>query len=308
MRRQPPVLALALAFVLVLTPSALGAPTGASAVEAPEGRLLHWVGPDDETLDADVSSNETASLWLEFLPADAERSWNGTVAVGFAATAADGTTHLVPRGNVTFATVDGAGGVEVPIERFANVSGDLSVEYNATVTLTDGNATTTLFAVGTYRVAAPAEAPAPAPTLPRGAYIAGALVLLGVLVAGVVVGRQRAQRRRMNEGPRRSQVMRELELEQKLEKAKDPEQVQEIKQEIRQQEHVREKRRELQILEAKRADALKTLDLLKKRHEAGGLTKLQYDNMVAKKRGDLQKIEADIAQMEAEDAGGAAAS
>src|SRR5581483_4179882 len=122
--------------------------------------------------------------------------------------------------------------------------------------------------------------------------------------------RQRNVRRRMNEGPKRSQVMREVELERKLEKAaqKDPEQAAQIKAEIRQQEQVREKRREVQILEAKRADVLKTMDLLRKRHEAGGLSKLQYDNMLAKKKADLERIEAEIAQMESEggDAGAAA--
>jgi len=71
-------------------------------------------------------------------------------------------------------------------------------------------------------------------------------------------------------------------------------------QEIRQQERVRTERRELQILEAKRADALKGIDLLKKRHELGALSKLQYDNMVAKRQAELAKIEAEIAAMERE--------
>src|SRR5581483_12219506 len=121
--------------------------------------------------------------------------------------------------------------------------------------------------------------------------------------------RQRNVRRRMNEGPKRSQVMREVELERKLEKAaqKDPEQAAQIKAEIRQQEQVREKRREVQILEAKRADVLKTMDLLRKRHEAGGLSKLQYDTMLSKRQADLERIEREIAEMEAQDAGGSAA-
>ncbi|HWH09202.1 MAG TPA: hypothetical protein VNX21_08380, partial [Candidatus Thermoplasmatota archaeon] len=103
----------------------------------------------------------------------------------------------------------------------------------------------------------------------------------------------------------RSQALREVELEERA--AKRPEEAAVIQQELRQQEKVKEKRRDLQILEAKRADVLKTMDLLRKRHEAGGLTKLQYDNMVAKKQADLQRIEAEIAQMEAEDAAGGSA-
>lgn len=155
---------------------------------------------------------------------------------------------------------------------------------------------------------ATAELPAPVgPVLPRTWLLAGLAILVIGGGAGAIALRQRAIRRRMNEGPRRSQVMREMELEQKLEKArtKDPEQAVQIQQEIRAAETVREKRRELQILEARRADAQKTLDLLKRRHEAGGLTKLQYDNMAAKKREDLARLEAEIAQMERQDTGAA---
>jgi len=155
-------------------------------------------------------------------------------------------------------------------------------------------------------VVATAEVPAPPAGIPTTWIIAGAAVLVVGAAAGAFGMRQRAIRRRMNEGPRRSQVMRELELEKRMEKAKAPEHVAEIKQEIRQAEQVREKRRELQILEARRADALKTIDLLRRRHESGGLTKLQFDNMVAKKQADLVRIEAEIAQMEREDAGAAA--
>ena len=159
-------------------------------------------------------------------------------------------------------------------------------------------------------VVASTEAPIPpvGPGIPRTWLLAGLAVLVVGGIGGAVALRQRAIKRRMNEGPRRSQVMRELELEHKLEKAKakDPEAAVVIQKEIRQAEQVREKRRELQILEAKRADALKTIDLLKKRHESGGLTKLQFDNMVAKKRADLERIEAEIAEMERQDGGAAA--
>lgn len=153
------------------------------------------------------------------------------------------------------------------------------------------------------------EVPQPPAGLPLEWLVAGGAVLVLAGGYGAYALKQRRERARMNAAPRRSQVMREMELERQLQRVeeKDPEAAAEIKQEIRAQEQVREKRRELQILEAKRADALKTLDLLKKRHEAGGLTKLQYDNMVGKKQADLQRIESEIAQMEAEDAAGSAA-
>jgi hypothetical protein len=134
--------------------------------------------------------------------------------------------------------------------------------------------------------------------------VGGAAVVLVAAGAGALVARQRSQRRKMR-GQTRSQALREVELEERAQKR--PEEAAAIQAELRQQEKVKEKRRDLQILEAKRADVHKTLDLLKKRHEAGGLTKLQYDNMVAKKQQDLARIEADIAAMEAEDSGPGAA-
>lgn len=188
----------------------------------------------------------------------------------------------------------------------SNATGDLAYTANVTLLETRGNATLVL-GQATLNGALAVVAPAPAPGIPLWAwYLLGAVVLLGVVALGVSA-RNRSVRRRMNEGPRRSQVMREMELEKQLEKAKEPERVAEIKAEIRQQEQVREKRRELQILEAKRADVLKTMDLLRKRHEAGGLTKLQYDTMLAKRQADLERIEREIAEMEAQDAGGGAA-
>lgn len=197
----------------------------------------------------------------------------------------------------TAPSAEGTYGYDVTFEGYADENGTLVPLGSAT-------------SVGTVVVAAidvplPPVGPTTSPLLWTGL----ALMLLGVLVVGGFAAKRRADRRRMNAAPKRSQVMRDMELERKLERAKekDPDQAQVIQQEIRAQEHVREKRRELQILEAKRADALKTIDLLRKRHEAGGLTKLQFDNMVAKKQADLARIEAEIAQMEAEDARGGSA-
>lgn len=311
--------ALVLAFALSLslgvpavlaqdTPSS--GPSGASTTSVGNFTLLHWVGNASE-VSSNVSSGESAALWFGL--GNVTQNATSPVVVFLNVTSNDpdirvenGTLVLGTTPNATlFASARITVGPNVTGPRIAayQFMGEAYEERNGTLVLIGpANGGAGFGITGT-------EAPVPPPPgLPPGMWLLLAVGLLGVLAAGLFLGRRRAQRRRMNEGPRRSQVMRELELEKQLEKAKDPEQVQEIKQEIRQQEQVREKRRELQILEAKRADALKTMELLKKRHESGGLTKLQYDNMVAKKRGDLQKIEADIAQMEAEDAGGAAAS
>jgi hypothetical protein len=148
------------------------------------------------------------------------------------------------------------------------------------------------------------QAPLPAPAVPTWGYALGAVLL--VLVAGVVAYsvRERSLRRRMR-GATRSQALREEQLEQIAEKR--PEQAAAIHQEIRQQEQVREKRRELQILEAKRADVVKGMDLLKKRLDLGALSKLQYDSMLAKRQAELERIDAEIAAMRAEDGPGGSA-
>jgi hypothetical protein len=195
----------------------------------------------------------------------------------------------------------------IPFSIPSNASGNASYGFTLTVHGAGENATAilaTLSGAGDVQVQAPA--PVAAPRIPTSWLIGGGILLLVAVAAGAYSVRERRLRARMR-GQARSQVMREMELEQKLEKAraKDPGQAAAIQQEIRQQETVREKRRELQILEAKRADVLKNMDLLRKRHETGGLSKLQFDNMMAKRQADLSKIEAEIAEMERQDASAA---
>jgi hypothetical protein len=300
--------ALLLAFALVLAPLASAADATTPPADAPlvatspfAVNVTHFVGPDATQRNASVPTGSDATLWvgMERLPANATAVVNLSAA---GVTFDNATLTFVAAGNDSW-TYRAA--------NFMAPGTPGNVTYTLDVRVLDANGTQigAATATGTLAVEGSAIVPAPAPGVPTGWLVGGGVAVL--LLAGVLAfgARQRSIRKRMNEGPRRSQVMREMELEKQLEKVeeKDPEQAQQIKAEIRQQEQVREKRRELQILEAKRADVLKTMDLLRKRHEAGGLTKLQYDTMLKKRQVDLERIEAEIAQMEAEDAGGSAA-
>jgi hypothetical protein len=193
----------------------------------------------------------------------------------------------------------------------ANESDANATQSGANETQPASNATasvTTLSGGGVVPILA-VVVPTPAPLVPTPYLVGGGVVLLVAVAIGAYAVRERNLKRRMQGEKRRSQVMREMELEKELERVeeKQPEKAAAIKQEIRQQEVVREKRRELQILEAKRADVLKNMDLLRKRHEMGGLSKLQFDNMIKKREADLAKIEAEIAEMERLDSGASAA-
>ncbi|HUR70328.1 MAG TPA: DUF4200 domain-containing protein [Candidatus Thermoplasmatota archaeon] len=312
LRRLVPLAILALALLAPTLPAqgATGAPVGAHTASVGNATLSYWVGPNATQVDEELSLGEQGQIWFWL-------SANETRAVAYLNVTSSNATLDIPNGSVV---LDASGnGTRVPANvSFRTTIADAGVVHQAYAftgqVYREENGTLVLLGPisgsGTFTVDVGALVPvptAPAPGIPS-AYLWGgaALLLVGAIVVGVSV-RQRNIRRRMNDNRKRSVVMRELELEKKLEKAKDPEQVQEIKQEIRAQESVREKRRELQILEAKRADAQKTLDLLKKRHESGGLTKLQYDNMAAKKQADLARIDAEIAQMEQEDSSGGAA-
>lgn len=302
MSRQ--ALALALAFALAFAlpaasaqESPAAAPAGAPSVKAGNWTLAHWVG-NATAIDDDLAANDSASIWF------AVTNGTGPVVVFLNVTASG---VEIPNGTLVLRAVDdvafdatNATALPAPTNATYAFAGEVYEDQNGTLVLVGP-----VSGQGSFTVQGTIEVPAP-PAGVSPTWIVAGLALLGVLVIGGFAAKRSAERRRMNAAPRRSQVMREMELERKLEKVeeKDPEQAAVIKQEIRAQEQVRVKRRELQILEAKRADALKTIDLLRQRHEAGGLTKLQHDNMVAKKRQDLQRIEAEIAQMEAEDAAG----
>lgn len=278
-------------------------PPGAHLAQAGNATLAYWVGTGPASVDENVTANGSYALWFGLNATNASTPRTAYLNV----TGGEGTLNATPlvlttgAGGLAYASLN----VTIP-DGFANAS----VAYAFTGELYEAaNNTTVLLGpvTGSGSFGVQGSVPAPAPAIPVWGYYAGGAVLLLAAVALGVSARNRNVRRRMNEAPRRSQVMREMELERELERAKEPEKAAEIKAEIRQQEQVREKRREIQILEAKRADVLKTMDLLRKRHEAGGLTKLQYDQMLAKRKADLERIEAEIAAMEAEGGSGTAA-
>ena len=320
-RRAVPALALALLAALVLphaTASGFEPPEGAARLEVGGVEVAHWASAEAEDGPWEGVATELgpgAQGLLRFgIPnrgnasAAEDGSPNATTwLVAYVNLTSEGMTFEEPAlvltsdPRVSLVWVYDATNFTVAADAAGNVTYAFTVDLHEAT----GNGTTLLgSATGEGSLAvADAELPAP-PGVPVTWLAAGGAAVLVAGGAGAIALKRRRDRARMNAAPRRSQVMREMAMERELERAreKEPERAQQIQQEIRQQEKVREVRRELQILEAKRADALKTLDLLRKRHEMGGLTKLQYDNMVAKKQADLQRIEAEIAQMEAEDA------
>lgn len=345
MMRRPLAPGIVLALLLLMAPFAAGQdaapPEGAQFVDGGAVRIAHWIGSATEA-NATIDANESATLWFAVQPLANETATpagDGTGdASGENATAdapANG-TESAPNATVSLVAVVNVSAIDglafepatltIPVPAnatewtFANATlstvdgatGGLS--YRFTVTLHEGDAdgpvVETFDGAGAVTVfAAPVPQP-PADGIPDPLLIG----LLALVVVGAGGGayliKQRRERARLARAPRRSQALREAQLEQRLERAQAKErteEAQQIQQEIRQQEKVREGRRELQILEAKRADAMKTLDLLRKRHEAGGLTKLQYESMVAKKQADLERIEREIAEMESEGGGPGAA-
>ncbi|HWG90170.1 MAG TPA: hypothetical protein VNZ52_04895, partial [Candidatus Thermoplasmatota archaeon] len=133
------------------------------------------------------------------------------------------------------------------------------------------------------------------------ALIAGAVLVLGGGGYALL-----ARRKKPTAAPR-SQTLQRIEMERQIERLEkkaeeDPEaaaQVEALKQEQREQELVRQKSRERMIVEAKRDDALKSIDLLKKRREAGQLTELQFNKMMEKKTEQLEALERELSEMDA---------
>lgn len=308
MRSRWPTL---LALVAVLVPLALASgaspPPDAATVLVADRTVAHWVGNESAVVDR----MEPGAAGALHVAVNVDRKETNA-------------SQLVFYVNVSSANLTFAESSAVLTKSFGNnttseayhvatfnftapaEAGNASYTFTVDAQAVDADGNVTLLGTGggqgTFSVGV---APAPPPTgIPTSWLVGGAAVVLVAVGAGALAARSRSQRRKMR-GQTRSQALREVELEERMEKR--PEEAAAIQQEIRQQEKVKEKRRDLQILEAKRADVLKTMDLLKKRHESGGLTKLQYDNMVAKKQADLQRIETDIAAMEAEDAGGSGA-
>ncbi|MFA5860930.1 MAG: hypothetical protein WDA16_04485 [Candidatus Thermoplasmatota archaeon] len=304
---------LALTLVLALfVPAAFGQeilpPPGAGEATIGGVSVAWWAGPTiaDQRVNASVPAGGADQFWVRMATDDivtgggplnvSGRTWfvnlSSTDIVFDNASLFGNVTVPQPADTAAFLTTR----LHVP----ANAQGSVSLALNITILEQRGNQTVLLgsaLQTLTLQVAAPAG-------LPSWAYALGGVLI--VLVVGVTVYalRERNLRRRMR-GTVRSQALREAELEEIAQKK--PEQAAVIKQELRAQEQVREKRRDLQILEAKRADVEKNLVLLKKRHEMGALSKHQYDQMVAKKQAELAKLSAEIAEMEAADRDSSAA-
>lgn len=331
MKRVPVLLVLLVAGLLAPLALASGffPPGGAQSVVGGEVTLAYWIGPSPDVGEVaeSVNTSEQGNLWFgvqkaRWTPAQPDNATEGN-ATDENATDTNATLEAAQWTFVNLTSTDLVFDNANLVIRshpltstewdFTNSTFQLAAQnlteaaYTFTVESyrTDANGTVLLGTAtggGTVRVSQPVIAPG----LPVTYLVAGGAVVVVGAGAAIFAMRQRREQRLMNQAPRRSQVMREMELEREMEKVaeKDPEAAQEIRQELRVQEQVREKRRELQILEAKRADLQKGMDLLRKRHEAGGLTKHQYDTMVAKRQQDLQRIEAEIAEMEAQDAAG----
>lgn len=300
------VLALLLV-ALVALPIAMSAtsepPSNAALQTGTKSAFAAWVGNESSASNEPVAPGAAIVAWFAahaFAPAtDPNATRYALVNISpnvetFAAVRVN--LSIAPNG-----TAWAIGNVTVPTSANASTAGSPAFYYNATVFESSGNQTIVLDSFGGSgpNVVVATVAPAPPAGLPTTYLVGGGIVLLLAVAVGAYGLRQRNVRRRMR-GKTRSTTLQQLEQE---EKAKKPEQVAQVQQEIRQQEVVRSQRREMQILEAKRADAQKGLELLKKRHEMGGLSKLQFESMVAKKQADLQRVEAEIAEMEAADAG-----
>jgi len=322
-------------------------PVGATLTAQDDFTFAHWVGPDALATNGTLVNATPSTLWFAFLAPNPADSGNTTTdnATTDNATANATTPQPAPiTGYVAYVNVTTEFGpasfvldnaadapewdaASAPLTAIAAVNTTSSYTFSIDVLeVRDANATlvSTSSGSGTFSIVVPYVAPAPVePGLPLGLIIgaAAAIVVVGGGATLAVRRKQAAERATMNRtATRRSQALREETVEKKLAKVgkletskreADVVQAQEIRQqvevEIRQEEKQREVRRERQILEAKKTDVLKTMDLLKKRHEMGGITEHQYKTMLAKRQVDLDKIEADIAQMDAEDAAGAAA-
>lgn len=313
-------LALAMAVPLLVAPGAaasgISPPQQAQKFDLSGRQVSHWVSNATELVNASAAALQSiapgsdATLWVGVVVDRQDTNASRLVFfvnVSSAQLAFTNTSAELNRsfeGVVTSEEFHYASFAFRAANTLPNASASYTVSVEGFAVNATGNWTKLGAAVGTGQLTIDSVAASAPVGIPTWAYYAGGAGLL--LVVGVIVysARQRNLRTRMR-GDTRSQALREAELEELA--RKKPEQAAVIKQEIRQQETVREKRRELQILEAKRADIEKNMGLLKKRHEMGALSKLQYDQMVAKKQAELVKLDAEIAAMEAADGGGSSA-
>ncbi len=160
-------------------------------------------------------------------------------------------------------------------------------------------------------VPVPGVVPPPTPVAPvNWPIVVGAGAAVVALGGGAYALYRRTSRPKVKP---RSRVLQEMKLEQRMEKLEKRaevsedarEEIAEIKEQIRSVEKGRERNREVMILEAKRDDVLKQITLLEKRRDMGGLTELQFNKMVEKKKLALAEAERELAEMGTGDAGSA---
>lgn len=128
----------------------------------------------------------------------------------------------------------------------------------------------------------------PRPPTPVWVWALAAVVLLAVVPFAV----QKARKRQVKVAPR-SRTLSELQVEDKAEKAspKRAAEVEAARQEVAAREAERLAQRESSILDAKRNDILRSIELMKQRHERGELTAFQFQKLKEKKEAQLAELE-----------------
>lgn len=312
------VLASVAALLMVL---AALSPTVLSTSHALQGAATGAVGPHNLTAVLTVSPT-SVNPRTEFAPGETVHAtvrvlqspsgnYSGNVTATFRSTTDNLTLHNETR---ALAPWDGNASGTFPVVQFAYAvpanatPGTHTVTFRVVIDDLDANATSNGTLAAQFLVTAPGPVlPDPGTPWALILLVAGAVLLVGG--AGYAV----AQRRRRPKVAPRSRALQQIEAERRLERlderAEDnPEaaaEAQAIREELRTQEAARQKSRELMILEAKREDALKSMDLLRKRRETGQLTELQFTKMMEKKQQQYEGIEREIAEMERRDAEGA---
>lgn len=271
--RLVPALLLAL---LIVTPSAV-------AKTPPEGTVA--VGPVDVSyfLTRSGESEHVGILYpseLVEVHADLASNRNGTYRVTLSADGASANAtmaanlSMIPAVTLPLIAPDSAVGahdfvVDVLVESFNGTN-------------------VTREAFGTITLSVVVVAPQPPGLLPTWAwFVIGAAVLAA---GGFAV--QRARKRQVRVAPR-SRTLQELQVEDKAEKVSPKRQaeVEAARQEVETREAERLAVRENSILDAKRNDILRSIELMKQRHERGELTAFQYQKLKEKKEAQLAELE-----------------
>ena len=276
MRRLIPLLVLA----LLLAPGALAGHTdGAQSAQVvgPVRIGYRFEGGDGSHTFAN-GTNVTVRFFLE--PLD-----NGTYRVAIA--------RLGETANVTGTATPGADPLANSVTTTFvahGPAGDTVIALFAAEVHRLDNGTAAYIDRGNLEVSFAIIAPTPPPVtgFPAWAwYVVGALVLL---IALVVV--QKARKRQVRVAPR-SRTLQELQVEDKAEKtsARRAAEVEAARQEVEAREAERLAQRENSIVDAKRQDILRSIELMKQRRERGELTEFQFQKLKEKKEAQLAELD-----------------